>query len=223
MSEKTCLVVGGTSGLGFEIAKKFRDLDYKSIITGRNDPDEKNLEYRMLDLGSQGLVERVEGLIDELPKINTLIYAAGYYQEGRITDLSEEEIETMLNVGERGLIYAVRAILNKQDELDELITITSTSQWTPRQKEPAYNAAKAAAAHFSNGMAEDGRIKKVLVVGPAGMQTKFWDGVERDDLHTMMDPEWVAEQVIDLRDTDKKYRFAKILREPARVELAEER
>jgi short-subunit dehydrogenase len=219
MSEKSCLVIGGTSGLGFEIAKQFRELGDRVVITGRQNPK----EYGELDLGPNGLVKRIEELVKGLPRLNSLVYAAGYYQEGRITDLSEEEIETMLNVGERGLIYSVRAILNKQDELDELITITSTSQWTPRQKEPAYNAAKAAAGHFSNGMAEDGRIKKVLVAGPAGMQTKFWDGVERDDLHTMMDPTWVAEQVIKLRNSDKKYRFARILREPQRVELVEER
>ena len=158
-----------------------------------------------------------------LPEINTLVYAAGYFQEGRVTDLSEQQIEEMINVGGRGLIYFTRALLEKQGHLDELITITSTSHWTPRKLEPVYNFAKAGAAHFSNGMAEDGRIGKVLVAGPAGMNTAFWEGIERDDFDKMLDPSWVAEEVAKLREDEYTYRFAKIMREPARVEVIETR
>lgn len=151
------------------------------------------------------------------------MYAAGYFQNGRVTDLTEEQVEEMIDVGGRGLIYFVKAILEKQDVLTELIAITSTSQWVPRQYEPIYNFTKAGAAHFSNAMAEDGRVKQVLVVGPAGIKTAFWEGVERDDLERMLDPNWVAKEIMELRKDSYRYRFAKILREPARAEIVETR
>ncbi len=217
------LVVGGTSGLGLELAKDFQSDSQEVFITGRHDPNQPGLHFENFDLTSPELPHRIGELVMRLPEVSTLVYAAGYFQDGRVTDLTDRQIEEMVDVGGRGLIYFTKAILEKQGKLDELITITSTSQWTPRQKEPIYNFVKAGAAHFSNAMAEDGRIGKVLVAGPAGMRTAFWDGIERDDLDKMLDPEWVADEIVKLRDDDYKYRFAKIMRDPARVEVVETR
>lgn len=217
------LIVGGTSGLGLEIAKDFHEEGDEVYVTGRRELDEDGLHYEQFDLATPNLPQRIGELVMTLPQINTLVYAAGYFQEGRITDLSEQQIEEMINVGGRGLIYFVRALLEKQGELDELVTITSTSHWTPRKLEPVYNFAKAGAAHLSNGIAEDGRVGKVLVAGPAGMNTAFWEGIERDDFDKMLDPSWVAGEVMKLREDDYQYRFAKIMREPARTEIVETR
>ncbi len=219
----SALVVGGTSGLGLEIAKELHSAGGEVYVTGRRELDEPGLNYEKFDLAAPDLPQRVGELVMRLPEISTLVYAAGYFQEGRVTDLSEQQIEEMIDVGGRGLIYFVKALLDKQGSLDELVTITSTSQWTPRKLEPIYNFAKAGAAHFSNSVAEDGRVGKVLVAGPAGMNTAFWDGIERDDLDKMLDPAWVANEVIKLRQDDYKYRFAKIMRQPARVEIVETR
>ena len=217
------LIIGGTSGLGLELAKDF-NLDGNEVyVTGRRELNETGLHYERFDLAEPDLPKRIGQMVMKLPEINTLVYAAGYFQEGRITDLSDGEIEQMIDVGGRGLIYFVKAILDKQGSLDELVTITSTSQWTPRKLEPIYNFAKAGAAHFSNAMAEDGRVSKVLVAGPAGMNTAFWEGIERDDFDKMLDPKWVANEVMKLRQSDYKYKFAKIMREPARVEVVETR
>jgi NAD(P)-dependent dehydrogenase (short-subunit alcohol dehydrogenase family) len=214
------LVIGGTSGLGLEIAKRLiKDGDV--YITGRRDPKQHGLHFDALDLSAPELSARVAALINRLPEVTTLVYAAGYYQEGRVTDLDEAQIEDMLSVGTRGLVYTVRAVLAKQGKLDTLITITSTSQWTPRQKEPIYNLVKAGAAHFSHAMAEDGRVSKVLVTGPGGMNTPFWRNAARGDAHTLLDPIWVADQVMELQAGDYGYRFAKIMRNPARVEIIE--
>ncbi len=217
------LIVGGTSGLGLEIARGFSELGGDIYVTGRRELEEPGLQYERFDLSEPNLPQRVGELVIKLPEISTLVYAAGYFQEGRVTDLSDEQIEEMIDVGGRGLIYFTRALLEKQGKLDELVTITSTSQWTPRKLEPIYNFAKAGAAHFSNAMSVDGRVGKVLVAGPAGMNTAFWEGIERDDFDEMLDPSWVAGEVLNLRGDDYKYRFAKIMREPARVEVVETR
>lgn len=217
------LIVGGTSGLGLELAKQLSGSGQEVIITGRRDPEEPKVRFEAFDLTTHKLSSRIEKLVEELPEIEALIYAAGYFQDGRITDLTEKQVEEMIDVGGRGLIYFVRAVLTKQKKLKKLITITSTSAWTPRQREPIYNFAKAGAAHFTNAMAEDGRIAKVLVTGPAGMNTRFWEGIERDDFDKMLDPAWVAEQIRDLLKDDYKYRFAKVMRDPARVEIVETR
>jgi short-subunit dehydrogenase len=216
------LIIGGTTGLGLQLGKKLRTSGDSVIITGRKPVDE-GLEFKTFDLSAPELPQRVTDFVAGIPKIDRLIYSAGYYQEGRVTDLSEQEIEEMINVGGRGLIYFVQALLKKQGSLGELMTITSTSQWVPRQKEPIYTFVKAGAAHFSNSIAEDGRVEKVLVVGPSGMRTALWDEVDRDDLDEMLDPAWVADRILELEDEKYKYRFARILRQPGRVEIVETR
>jgi short-subunit dehydrogenase len=221
VKSQTALVVGGTSGLGLLIAKGLRDQGYEVHVTGRRNLAEDGILLHTFDLTASRLPERTKELIEMLPTINVLVYAAGYFQDGRVTDLSNQEIEEMFDVGGRGLVYFVKSVLDKQGELDELITITSTSQWTPRQREPVYNFVKAGAAHLSNSLAHDGRVKKVLVAGPAGMKTNFWQGTQRDDLSEMLDPEWVSAKIIDLREGNYNYRFAKIMRQPSRVEIVE--
>lgn len=216
------LIVGGSSGLGLALAKEFADKKDKVIVTGRTRPDVKFADFKKLDL-SAAPAKAIEKLVKDLPPIDRLVYSAGFYQFGRVTDLSNAQIEEMVNVAGTGLIYLMRELLAKQGKLTELVTITSTSQWTPRKNEPIYNFAKAGIGHFSSAMAEDGRVGKVLVVGPSGMRTEFWDGVKRDDLDTMLDKEWVAKQVLSALKGNYKYKFIKILRQPARVEEADER
>jgi len=217
------LVIGGTSGLGLELARALTGETDQVIITGRHDPQEDNLEYRQLDLNGPGLPQRIGEFAMALPEVKTLVYAAGFAQMGRLAELSNEQIEAMLDVGERAMVYFVRDILRKQGQLAELILITSTSQWTPRQYEPIYNLVKAAEGMFGNAMAEDGRVDRVLVAGPAGMRTGFWRNNPEQDQTDMLDPKWVSDQVMLQRAEDYRYRFVKILRLPPRVELVESR
>lgn len=66
------------------------------------------------------------------------------------------------------------------------------------------------------------RVSKVLVVGPSGMQTHFWAQSARD-VAGMLDPRWVAAQITTLYAAAFAYQCARILRNPARVEITETR
>lgn len=217
------MIIGGSSGLGLELARGFAGEGHEVIVTGRHDPGLDNAKYQEFNLSQGDLSKKINEFVAQLADIDILVYAAGYYQEGTVTDLSEEEIEEMLNVGGRALIYFVRSVLKKQGKLGELITITSTSQWTPRKLEPIYNYVKAGSGHFSNAIAEDGRVDKVLVVGPAGMKTTFWEGTEGHDLDAMLDPAWVAGEVLRANQDDFRYKYVRVLRQPPRVEEVEKR
>lgn len=218
----TVLIVGGSSGLGLALAKELHSKGDKVIVTGRTKPQVDFVEFKKLDL-SKDPATAVAKLVAQLPKIDRLVYSAGFYQFGRLTDLSPQQIQEMINVSGAGLLYSMREVLGKQGELKELVTITSSSQWTPRKNEPIYNFVKAGIGHFSNSMAEDGRVGKVLVVGPSGMRTEFWDDYKPDDFDKMLDKVWVAKQIVKALPGSYKYKFIKILRLPARVEVAEKR
>lgn len=221
----TAVIMGGTSGLGLELARDMHIDGEEVYVTGsgRHVPTaDEDLHYSELDLTGADLPHRIGRFALSLPRVDTLVYAAGYFQDGTVTELDDTGIENMLSVGGRGLMYAVQALLHKQEALPELVTVTSTSAWTPREREPVYNFVKAGAALFSQALSLDERIGKVLVAGPAGMDTDFWRGTGRNTSH-LLPASWVAEQIMQLRGDDYSYRFARIMREPARVEIVETR
>jgi NAD(P)-dependent dehydrogenase (short-subunit alcohol dehydrogenase family) len=220
-----CLIIGGTSGLGLSLAHALKDT-YTVYVTGRREFKDEDIAFLPLDLSqAEGLEERIGAVIKETPKLDLLIYAAGFFQDGTITDVDQEGIEAMLNVGLVAAMYVVRDVLTRQESLPEFVAITSTSQWTPRLREPVYTAVKAGLGAFSNSLALDPRVGKVLVAGPAGMATDFWKDTDpvAHDTAQMLDPEWVAEVINDARQEVYQYKFVRILRKPSRIEVAEKR
>lgn len=216
------LIIGGSSGLGFEIANLLSNQN-AVFITGRRNPNKNNLHFLPLDLGTgQSLSEKLDFLVDRLPKIEMLVYAAGFYQEGSIADITDDDIFAMNNVGLLAPAMLLRRLLKKQDRLSGLIAITSTSQWIPRSMEPVYTAVKAGLGMFAHSVSLDPKIGKMLVVGPSGMKTRFWEKTKKET-GDMLEPKWVAEQVVNLFQPNFKYKFIRILRGPARVEVVDQR
>lgn len=214
------LIVGGSRGIGWELAKLYA-LDGDSVtVTGRKQPDQNidRILFENLNLSTDNYIEDIESLIQKLQKIDRLVFAAGYYQEGTITDLPTEEITDMVQVCGTAFIIATRSVLNNQAELNECVVITSTSQWIPRKFEPIYNFVKAGLGHFAHALSADERVKKLLVAGPTGTKTDFHKN-RNVDMSTYHEPGWVAKQIHDYSKGDYNYKFIKILRDPAEVEV----
>ncbi len=73
---------------------------------------------------------------------------------------------------------------------------------------------------FGACLVRDMGIGKVLVAAPAGIDTAFWQGADADTSR-MLDANWVSDQIVELSGGAFKYKYAKILRNPARVEIEE--
>ena len=194
-------------------------------ITGRQDPKVDSLHFIPLDITSD--IEKVssdlERVVTSAPSWQLVILAAGYFQDGRLAKLSQEEVLTMYSVGLIAPTLLLQQVLQKQDSLPQLIAITSTSQWTPREREPVYTAAKSGLGMLANSLSLDTTaVDKVLVAGPSGMQTRFWVADGRDTSN-MLDSDWVAAQILESTVGEFRYKFIKILREPPRVEEMEVR
>lgn len=231
MEKPTALIIGGSSGLGLELGHLL-SATHQVFVTGRRNPKQSHLEFirfelddydeKLLDTSLEGRVSALIGIGSVLEHVDLFIYAAGFLQEGRIYDVPLQNFDKMIRVGLLAPALLIQRVLFYQDHLPGFIAITSTSQWTPRPLEPMYTAVKAGLGMFANSLALDPKVGKTLVAGPAGMATRFWENNPRDT-SKMLDPKWVAEQIMQLYADNFKYKFARIMRDPPRVEVVETR
>lgn len=213
------LIVGGTSGLGLEMARQMRET-HAVVVTGRKPTEEFPFHY--FNMGTQLLGTAVRNLISKCERIDTLVIAAGYLQKGVIDTLKPGDIVAMVQTNLTGPALLVREILLEQDVLPNLICVTSTSEWMPRLDEPVYAATKRGMAGLAESLAEDSRIGKTLVVAPSKMATPFWTKQGGDEAGGLP-PQWVATQALGQLLYHYVYRHVAILRDPARLEVRKEK
>ncbi len=219
---KTILIVGGTSGVGLQLAQHYVAGGHRVCVTGRRNPGLLGAQFQALPIGpsAEALSSEIDGLVSAFPGVQTLIYAAGFLQRGTIDTLDDAALSTMMNVGLLAPAMLAARLKSQAPTPLKLILITSSSQYTPRAQEPAYAATKAGLAMLGASLVRDPGIGKVLVAAPSGIQTPFWAGTN-EDTTTMLDPGWVASQIVELSSGAFKYRYAKLLRNPARTEIVE--
>lgn len=220
--DSNVLIVGGTSGLGLELARIYSPKVSVSVA-GRHDPHIDKVRYIPFAIthDRDATIHQIDDMLSHINTVDILIYTAGYYQEGRIDTLSDAHISDMIHVGLFAPALLVQRLKKRHEKNLDLILITSSSQYTPRELEPLYTATKAGLGMLGASLSFDDQVGKVLVVAPSGMKTPFWKG--QKDISTYLDPTWVAHRVVELSDGEFKYRFAKIIRDPPRVEIVETR
>lgn len=220
--KKNILIIGGTSGVGLELAQHYVTDGHTVCITGRRNPNLEGAQFEQLSISANAeqLSSDIDTVLTQFEGINTLIYAAGFRQRGLIDELSDDAIKQMLNVGLLAPTLLVQRLKNKLATPLKVMLITSSSQYTARKLEPVYCAVKSGLGMFGESLVKDSQIGKVLVAAPSGIDTAFWHGSDEDN-RTMLDATWVCDKIVELSSGVFKYKYAKILRNPARVEIQE--
>lgn len=82
-SKKNALIIGGSSGLGLELALVLSST-HRVIVTGRRDPKNENVDFRVLDLSARSnFADNLDDFVQELPQIDLFVYAAGVLSGGK--------------------------------------------------------------------------------------------------------------------------------------------
>jgi len=164
MSGNTVLITGGTSGIGFEMAKQFLKLGNKVLITGR---DAGKIDKAMASLGDVAAfrsdvshVNSIPALYAEItqkfPDLNILINNAGIMRtinlrdpQGGFEDVGDE-IEINLN----GPIRMVKQFLPhlKSRKYAAIMNVTSGLAFIPLPICPIYCAAKAGLHSYTESL-----------------------------------------------------------------------
>ena len=195
MTQSKALIVGGNSGMGWEMAQLLKK-DFRVTVTGRT----KKRDYGDVDFipliitRDAGECELALGHLAQ-KEWDVVVYAPGFYQEGLIDEILGDDIQLMNNVCLTIPEMLVGTILDVHGSLGQLVVITSTSALKPRLREPVYSAAKAGLHMLTHCLQEDERIGSVVLAAPCGMNTEFYASAYRDT-GAFADPKAIAERIV---------------------------
>ncbi len=117
---RAVVVTGGTRGIGKGIASVFARNGARVLITGRDfevgraaaDELPGEVSFLQADTSSREDCRRMAGIAQErLGGIDVLCANAGIFPDGRLEDLSEDDLDRVFNTNLKGTILAVQACL----------------------------------------------------------------------------------------------------------------
>lgn len=181
---KKVFIVGGTSGFGLSLAKKF-DLDHEVTVCGRRKyPIFNGVICDMLDV-SEELFKNHE------PDI---IVNNGFDKKNYI-----KSYEGSLNALKSAFSYF------KLKGSGTIINVNSICGLCPDTKDPDYAAAKYALRGYSDSISAEAFQKNIKIINlyPRAMATGMNFG--RPDFNELIDPDEVAEFVVTMTKTQSFY------------------
>ena len=143
LSENTILITGGSSGIGFEMAKEFIKRKNKVIITGRNEEKLQEVKEKLdgvvairSDISNPDDVKVLYKQIEkDFPDLNIVINNAGIMWTVNLQDhkLSPQDLTKELDINVKGTIWMNDAFLPliKGKKNSATVTVTSGLAFIP--------------------------------------------------------------------------------------------
>lgn len=200
---KTVVITGSARGLGFELAKNFRANDFNVMLSDVNEatlaeavktlsslPGKGKVECTVCDVTDRAAVEKLaETTVEAFGQIDFWINNAGVNQSERYAwDVSDKEIDFLLNVDLRGAIYGSTTAVKQMREqgfgaIYNVEGFGSNDAYQPYLV--MYGTAKRAVTYFSGALAnelkETGAPVIVGKLSPGIMITDFLTSSEGKD------------------------------------------
>jgi len=213
LKQKKTLVTGGSSGLGFSLAKKLLEKQADVHILGRH---EEKLQKAGSELGllkEKIFIADVTNYIQlsqvlKNADIDILINNAGVWFEGTIENNTAEQIAQVIDINLKGTMYATKILLPNMLKKNDgyILNIISTSGKYGKRDQAVYVASKFGVSGFTKSLALDLAHTNVKVAGiyPGGMNTPlFTNAANPKEISHWMEPDKVAEIVVFMLERDE--------------------
>lgn len=216
--EKIALITGGSKGIGKALAEQFAQHGYSLILVARDQnalksvSDELTAKYHCeIKFLSANLEkpEAIDLILDtfksELQNIEVLVNNAGFGIAEKFIDVSDQQIDGMLQVNMVTLTNLTHRILPIMvgKKRGKILNVASTAAFTPGPYYSIYYATKAYVFSFSLSLAEECKAAgiNVSVLCPGATKSEFHNrahaaqkNIKLLKLMKIMDVEKVAKQ-----------------------------
>jgi hypothetical protein cdiviTM7_01624 len=207
------IILGGTSGLGLEMAKQLRERGDRVLVLGKTYDPQKHGEGFPLDVYYSDQVKSASARIEQIlngDDIDQFVWAAGYGWRGNFED--QPSVRSMAEVNFSGALPLVQWAWRKmstQNRKSVLTIIGSTSSVKARSDEAVYVATKHAQAGLARSLgmqADEQKLPvRVALFLPGAMKTPFWNGRDLPaDYMFFNDPAKIATHIINAIDCQQQ-------------------
>jgi NAD(P)-dependent dehydrogenase (short-subunit alcohol dehydrogenase family) len=202
--DRAALITGGSSGIGFAIARVLQEEGYRLTLASRR---REKIEAAAGELGAAAVTADVsipaecERLVAEhrqrCGRLDVLVNSAGIGIAGRVEDLPPKHFELQLGVNLRGLFLVTQAAIPLlRESRGWLVNIASIAGTIPSPGLATYGATKAAVIALTRSLNEelDADGVRAIAICPGFVDTTMgrWSGLAADE---MIRPEDCAEVV----------------------------
>jgi NAD(P)-dependent dehydrogenase (short-subunit alcohol dehydrogenase family) len=199
LNGKAALVIGGTSGIGLEIAKGLAKAGADVVATGRREDLVKAAANEIRALGCRSLeipcdvtdestiTNLLNAAIAGFGGVQILVNCAGRTKRTPTVDVPDAEWNAIMETNLTGTLRACRVVGRHMIErgYGRIINIASLSSFVALYEVAAYSASKAAVASLTKSLAIEWASKGVCVnaIAPGVFRTELnaglLDGTER--------------------------------------------
>lgn len=210
---KRIVIIGATSGIGYEVAKIYCRLGWRVGVAGRRierleafkEQAPEQIEIQQIDVTETEAVEKLHRLIDKLGGMDIFLLSTGIGSQNRTLN-SEIELSTV-NTNALGFTRMVTAAYNyfKEEGGGHLSVISSIAGTKGLGAAPAYSATKRFQNTYIDALAQLARMEKQSVrftdIRPGFVKT---DLLKNDKYPLLMDPEQVAQKIVKALSQKKR-------------------
>lgn len=206
--KKTIFISGATSGIGRKMTEMLIEQGHTVYATGRNEVAIKALQQLGAiaikgDMRSRDDINRITA---QLPHLDVAIINAGLGYFENAYDLTDDEVDQMLEVNVRAPIYLAKRIAPTmmQKQNGHFIFIGSQAGKVATKKASVYAASKHAITGFVNGLRLELAEHNIAVTGiyPGPIDTPFIQKADATNAYRnaiqkfLISPEKVAAEVV---------------------------
>ena len=198
LKNKKILITGATGGIGYNLVKKFYELESIILATGTNQDKLNNLkdEFKKIKIKQFKLDEhtKIEEFIgssyEELGGLDVLINNAGITSDNLSIRLADENWKKVIDINLTSTFlmckYSIKKML--KNKYGKIINITSIVGHTGNLGQANYAASKAGIIGFSKSLAIEYAKKKINIncISPGFIKTEMTDGINEEFKKTLI-------------------------------------
>lgn len=177
------LVTGGSAGIGRITARRLASRGARVAICGRDQdrldaaladiPEAWGIRCDVTDPSDRELL--VRAVVERFGRIDALVNNAGQGRVGKLTDLSRDQVESLVDVNFTAVAELTRLVLAQFGARGgQIVMMSSISAWVPVPPLSLYSATKAGVLGLALGLRREvPRGVRVHVVCPGPIRTEW--------------------------------------------------